>query len=120
MAASVYWWPFYPYTIPHGDNDQTQDVNAFYGFLYDILVQMFKTCQPNLDIGSFLTTRFTIQQDFMTFLTKPDVPNGTTHVYVPVSVQVAGCYLERLQHQMLPDSTFLPILESPGEVNSNY
>ena len=118
MAATIHWRSFYPYTVPRKDNDPKQNINGFNGFLYDILLQMFQICQPNLDTHNFQMTRYPSQRDFMSFLHSADVADGSTHVFLPVSVSNHGCYLERLHQQMLPDSTFLPVLESPGEANS--
>ena len=115
MALTIHWWPFYPYTIPDTSHKQIVDNNAVRGFLYDILLQTLQTCYPDLENQKFQMTRYSTQQDFLHLLMNQTEP--ITEFYLPTTIQDKSDHIhkEGLRHRLPPDSTFLPVLECPGE-----
>ena len=117
MALTIHWWPFYPYTIPHTSSKYVTNNNAVKGFLYDILLQTLQTCHPDLENQKFEMTRYSTQQDFLQL-----VLNQTGHkteFYMPLTIQDKADHIHKdgLQQRLPPDSTFLPVLECPGETD---
>ena len=117
MALTIHWWPFYPYTIPDTSSKHITDNNAVKGFLYDILLQTLETCHPDLENQKFQMTRYLTQQDFQPLTMNQTGPN--TEFYIPLTIQDKSDHFHEdgLQYFLPPNSTFLPVLECPGDTD---
>ena len=116
MALTIHWWPFYPYTLPDTSSKHI-DNNAVKGFLYDILLQTLETCYPDLENQKFQMTKYLTQQDFQSLIMNQTGPN--TEFYIPLTIQDKANHIHEdgLQYLLPPDSTFLPVMECPGDTD---
>ena len=99
-----------PYTIPEPRHNQ----GVFYGFFYNILMSVLKSCDENTTY--FEDVRWTNQYDMLSSqLLAPFNPDNSA-LYLPIGVR--STIEQHIGDLQLPDgAVFIPVLECPGSVH---